>query len=190
MTGTGAERVAVELEGVPETTLWTLHRRAVEAARADAVIRDPPALSLVERIDLGQWQALRAMAFDREVRRFAAARPGGTNFALGEGLETGFWRADDGRMRWLRVDLPEVIALRERLLPPSPRRRHGLRRRPGPARRPQPGGAAGGRVGGLGRAALALGARRRRGARARRHPDRVGALRRRMLSIHRARFRT
>ncbi len=129
----GARRLRVELEGVPETLLWTLYHRAVEAGRPDAVIRDPLALSLVERIDypfvarfgeggLGQWQAVRALTFDREVRRFAATNPAGIVVALGEGLETQFWRVDDGRIRWLTVDLPEVIALRDRLLPPSPRR--------------------------------------------------------------------
>ena len=130
----GAQRLTVDLEGVPETLLWTLHHRAVEAARPDAVIHDPLALSLVERIDypftarfgpggLGQWQAVRALTFDRAVRRFAAAHPAGTVVALGEGLETQFWRVDDGRIRWLTVDLPEVVELRDRLLPPSPRRR-------------------------------------------------------------------
>jgi O-methyltransferase involved in polyketide biosynthesis len=36
---------------VPETALWTLHRRAVEARRPDAILRDPLAVELVERID-------------------------------------------------------------------------------------------------------------------------------------------
>jgi O-methyltransferase involved in polyketide biosynthesis len=128
-------KVEVELAGVPETALWTLYQRAVEARRPDAVLRDPLAVELVERLDypfaerfgdgrgFSQWQALRAATFDRQVRRFAAACPGGTVVTLGEGLETGFWRADDGRLRWLTVDVPEMIALRDRALPASPRRR-------------------------------------------------------------------
>ncbi len=123
----------MRLDDVPETLLWTLHQRATEAARPDAVIRDPVAVDLVARIDfpfaerfgtggLGQWQALRARAFDGEVRRFLAASPGATVVALGEGLETGFWRVDDGTVRWLGVDLPEAVDLRRRLLPPSARR--------------------------------------------------------------------
>ena len=32
--------------------------------------------------------------------------PAGTVVALGEGLETQFWRPDNGRVRWLSVDLP------------------------------------------------------------------------------------
>lgn len=125
-----------ELGAVAETALWTLHHRAAEAARpGGGVIADPLAISLAERIDhpmgarfgddprVSQWQALRALTFDREVRRFAAAHPGGTVVALGEGLETEFWRVDDGRLRWVTVEFPELIVLRERLLPPSPRRR-------------------------------------------------------------------
>jgi O-methyltransferase involved in polyketide biosynthesis len=128
------ERVKVELEGVPETLLWTLYVRALEARRPDAVLRDPLAVELVERIDypferiagaggLAQWQGLRVRTFDREVERFLAAHPDGQVVALGEGLETQFWRVDNGRVRWLSVDLPETVALAERLLPADPRRR-------------------------------------------------------------------
>src|SRR6185312_5463956 len=66
---------------------------------------------------MAQWQALRARTFDDEVRRFLAANPDGTVVALGEGLETQFWRVDNGRVRWVTVDLPETIAVREQVLP-------------------------------------------------------------------------
>ena len=36
---------------------------------------------------------------------------------LAEGLETQFWRVDDGRMRWLAVELPETAAVTGELLP-------------------------------------------------------------------------
>jgi O-methyltransferase involved in polyketide biosynthesis len=120
------------LTGVAETLLWTLYYRAVEARREDGVLRDPLACELVDTIDypfaerfghsalLGQVQALRALRFDQEVRRFLAAYPDGTVVALGEGLETQFWRVGDERVRWLSVDLPDVAALRERLLPSAP----------------------------------------------------------------------
>ncbi|MGH3390243.1 MAG: class I SAM-dependent methyltransferase, partial [Actinomadura sp.] len=129
------DRVKVELGGVPETALWTLYHRAVEARRPDSVIDDPKAVELVDAIDypfaaftaspvLSQWQALRARCFDEAVRRFLATHPDGTVVALGEGLETQFWRVDNGRVRWLTVDLPEIAAVRERLLPAdSPRQR-------------------------------------------------------------------
>jgi O-methyltransferase involved in polyketide biosynthesis len=118
---------------VPETLLWTLYHRAVEAQRPDAVLRDPMVVELVERIGFpfeerfgsgerfAQLQALRARCFDNAVTRFLAERPDGTVVALGEGLETQFWRVDNGRVRWLTVDLPEVVELRRALLPESPR---------------------------------------------------------------------
>jgi O-methyltransferase involved in polyketide biosynthesis len=118
----------VQLQGIPETALWTLYMRAVEARRADSVIDDPKAVELLERIDYpfeerfgapraAQWQALRARTFDDEVRRFLAGHPDGTVVALGEGLETEFWRVDNGSVSWVTVELPETLAVRADLLP-------------------------------------------------------------------------
>jgi O-methyltransferase involved in polyketide biosynthesis len=65
--------------------------------------------------------AVRVATFDAAVRRFLRSHPAGTVVALGEGLETQFWRLDNGQVRWLTVDLPETMDLRERLLPDGPR---------------------------------------------------------------------
>lgn len=122
----------VELAGVPETLLWNLYQRAAEARRPDALLHDPRAVVLIDTIDFpflqrfgpagfGQWQALRALRFDAAVRRFLAGHPQGCVVALGEGLETQFWRVDNGTVRWLTVDLPEIVALRRELLPPGDR---------------------------------------------------------------------
>ena len=126
----------VALDAVPETLLWNLYHRAAEARRPDTVLSDPRAVELVDAMDfpfearfgpatpaLAQWQALRAGCFDREVRRFLGHHPDGTVVALGEGLETQFWRVDQGSVRWISVDLPEAIALRRGLLPGDPRMR-------------------------------------------------------------------
>ena len=123
----------LHLEDVSETTLWTLHQRAAEAARPDRVLHDPMAVELVQAIDYpfeerfgtsavwAQWQALRARTFDREIRRFLHDHPDGTVVALGEGLETQLWRVNNNQVRWVSVDLPPVIELRQQLLPSSPR---------------------------------------------------------------------
>jgi len=135
-----ADRITVDLHGVPETLLWNLYNRAFEARRPPGVrlLDDPLAVDLVDRIAypferfggtaMAQWHALRVCAFDAEVRRFLTEHPGGTVVALGEGLETQFWRVDDGRVRWLTVDLPETVAVREKLLPQDPPRRRTLAR--------------------------------------------------------------
>jgi O-methyltransferase involved in polyketide biosynthesis len=118
------------LTGVPETALWTLYHRALAARQG--VLEDPKAIELVDRIEhpfrerfgggeLAPWQGLRVRAFDREIRRVLREEPDATVVALGEGLETQFWRVDNGRVRWVTVDLPESVALRERLLPAGER---------------------------------------------------------------------
>jgi len=73
------ERASVELEGVSETTLWTLYHRAVEARRPDAVLADSLAVELVEAINFPF------------VERFGVAvrcvRPGLHEFTDGEPVE-------------------------------------------------------------------------------------------------------
>ena len=127
----GVERIAVDLSGVPETLLWNLGRRAAAARTRKPLLQDPRAVEIVDRLDYdfgdasrgAGWQAVRVATFDAAVRRFLARHPSGTVVALGEGLETQFWRVDNGRMRWVSVDLPETLELRHKLLPDGPRQR-------------------------------------------------------------------
>jgi hypothetical protein len=68
--------------------------------------------------------AARAAAIGRTLRLWLERHPDGIVVSLGEGLETQRQRVDNGRMRWLTVDLPEAIRLREHLLTPTDRFRH------------------------------------------------------------------
>jgi O-methyltransferase involved in polyketide biosynthesis len=70
---------------------------------------------------LAQAQALRARRFDLEITRFLTTHPAATVVVLGDGLETQFWRVDNGQARWLSVDLAETVDARRRLLPASER---------------------------------------------------------------------
>jgi O-methyltransferase involved in polyketide biosynthesis len=126
-------RERVTLSGVSETALLTLNARAREARRPDPIIDDPMAVALVDSIDFDfakfgptrQDIALRARAFDIEATSYLNRHPSATVVALAEGLQTTFWRLDaalpDSQFRWLTVDLPPMIDVRTRLLPPSPR---------------------------------------------------------------------
>ncbi|MFI6770618.1 class I SAM-dependent methyltransferase [Streptomyces sp. NPDC050355] len=60
---------------------------------------------------------------DAAVRAYLARHPEATVVALGEGLGTGFWRLDNGRLNWLTVQPTESAALRRMLLPDGARRR-------------------------------------------------------------------
>ncbi|MFH8572259.1 class I SAM-dependent methyltransferase [Streptomyces sp. NPDC017993] len=65
----------------------------------------------------------RERRFDAAVLAYLAHSPQATVVALGEGLGTGFWRLDNGRLTWLTVQPPETAAMRRMLLPDGPRRR-------------------------------------------------------------------
>lgn len=123
----------VDLTGVSETALLTLNARANEARRSDPIIDDPMAITLVDSIDFDfakfgptrQDIALRALAFDNQMLPYLRQHPTATVVALAEGLQTTFWRLDaavaDSQFRWLTVDLPQMVDIRRRLLPASPR---------------------------------------------------------------------
>ncbi|MGD1110525.1 MAG: class I SAM-dependent methyltransferase [Mycobacterium sp.] len=123
----------VSLHGVSETALLTLNARAEEARRPDPLINDPVAIALVDAIhyDFAKFGrprqdiALRARLFDAQALSYLAQHPTATVVALAEGLQTSLWRLDaalpDGKFRWLTVDLPEIVEVRTRLLPASPR---------------------------------------------------------------------
>jgi len=122
------------LTGVSETALLTLQVRAHEARRPDSIIDDPMAIQLADSIDYDfakfgfsrrQDMAVRAMAYDRNTRRYLVDHPKATVVALAEGLQTSFYRLDAAgvgdQFQWLTVDLPPMIELRRKLLPASDR---------------------------------------------------------------------
>ena len=127
------DRIVPELAGVPETMLWALHNRASEARRSDGILVDPDSVRIHAAIDydfdrhfgapVGSL-AVRAAEIDRVLRRWLVRHPDGFVVSLGEGLETQVRRVDNGRMRWLSVDLPDAIRLRERFLAPTCRFLH------------------------------------------------------------------
>jgi O-methyltransferase involved in polyketide biosynthesis len=125
-------RPKVQLTGVPETALWNLYHRAA-AGRTGRLV-DPQAIELVSRRDYpferfdspyrglaARMHAQRVRTIDAELRRLLTGTPDATVVALGEGFETQFWRVDNGQLRWLTIDLPEVIAVRREVLPDDPR---------------------------------------------------------------------
>jgi O-methyltransferase involved in polyketide biosynthesis len=125
--------VNVDLTGIPETMLWTLHNRAREAKRTDARLIDPDAVRIYDSIaydyekSFGQPEGshpMRSAIFDAALRVWLRTHPGGTVVELGCGLETQFQRCDDGKVHWLCVDVPTAMDVRERFLPATDRCRH------------------------------------------------------------------
>ena len=117
-----------ELGGVPETALWTLRNRALEAAREGSYLDDPEAVRIYEGLvgdsedfdrfgKLSQTHALRALAVDAAIKEFWVEHPRRPVVALGEGLQTTYWRLGRPDVQWYSVDLPEMIEIQQRLLP-------------------------------------------------------------------------
>ena len=120
----------VSLQGVPETLLWPLWNRAAEQKREDRLIDDPFSADLVDRIDYdfeanfgkpNASHAVRARVIDDALKLWLEKNPEGTVISLGEGLDSQFWRVDNGSMRWISVDVAESIEVRKRLLPAEER---------------------------------------------------------------------
>jgi len=133
MTSMTEKLVVSNLSGVPETMLWPLYGRAAEARRPDSRLHDPRAVIIADSIDYdfersfgrpSSRHVIRAMAIDTLLRKWLREHPGGQVVGLGEGLETQFHRVDQGRVRWLSVDVPESIDVRKRFLPDTDRHRN------------------------------------------------------------------
>lgn len=122
-------KARVSLAGVPETMLWTLHNRAVEAKRADTYLPDPECVRIYEAIDYDYERSfgraddshpMRSLLFDEAVRRWRVKHPTGVVVELACGLETQYQRLGNAAGRWVCVDVPDAIAVRRRFLPETP----------------------------------------------------------------------
>jgi methyltransferase (TIGR00027 family) len=119
-----------ELEGVSETLLVPLHSRAEESRREANGFKDPIAEAFHEAISY-DWEKLdehpiqrvaiaaRTRILDESVGNFIAENPDGLVVNLGSGLDTRFYRLDNGSIQWIEIDLTGVIAFRRKLLEPA-----------------------------------------------------------------------
>lgn len=112
-----------ELKGVPKTLLIPLWARATESQRPHPIIRDPLAIDMLNRIDYDfstfdkEWMtrlvvAIRTEILDREVKAFIEKHPDAIVINLGCGLDTRFFRLDNGRIHWYDLDLPETLLVK------------------------------------------------------------------------------
>ncbi len=124
----------IELANVQKTLLLPLWGRAVESRKQHPLLVDKTAARIIETIDFDfstiarnispitqlAWIA-RSLHTDRTIREFLERDPDATVVNLGCGLDTTFERVDNGRLRWYNVDFPDVIELRESLIPEGER---------------------------------------------------------------------
>ena len=116
--------------GVVEDTLFVpMQGRIYASEHCPNILYDQKALELKKKLPSGlpeqdgQSQytllasAARSANMDRFIRAFLERRPDGVIVQLGCGLETAYFRCDNGRSRWYAVDLPHVVEYRRELLP-------------------------------------------------------------------------
>ena len=127
-------REPMDLTGASETLLLPLHARAEHTLSARPRFEDRAAVDLIARLDYDFSEArrdrlmsdgviLRTLTLDPLVSGFLATHPGATVVNIACGLDTRFHRLDDGVVTWYDLDLPDVIALRRRLLGEDERHR-------------------------------------------------------------------
>lgn len=124
------KKVDIDLEGVPKTLLLPLLGRAKFSQFPNPPIYDEQALKLIEILNYdfdelfretgysaSMWWIARAYQFDVAIKHYLKKHPDAVIVNLGAGLDTTFYRVDNGRLTWVDLDLPEVILLRKKLLP-------------------------------------------------------------------------
>ena len=128
------EKISIEkLSGVPRTLLIPLCGRSLAAKKYPQYdFHDPLAEETIQKLNFNSAEfsfdsmsmkgsIVRAKAIDSLAQDFFIKNPHGLGISLGTGLCTRFWRIDNSDLSWLDVDFPEVIELREKLLPKNPR---------------------------------------------------------------------
>jgi O-methyltransferase involved in polyketide biosynthesis len=117
---------ASDLVGVSETLLVPLHYRVAESRSPTSTFKDETAERFYDSIayDWSPFQGdrlqrpgmvARTHILDREVGAFIDAHPEALVVNLGAGLDTRFYRLDNAKVTWIEIDLPKVIAFREKL---------------------------------------------------------------------------
>ncbi|KAH8589923.1 tetracenomycin polyketide synthesis O-methyltransferase tcmP [Bisporella sp. PMI_857] len=119
----------ITLTGPQETLLATLYGRSQDAASSNPILGDKWALQLVEKVDYNFAKtgidatasasvAIRAKLLDQWTSEFLAAHPSATVLHLACGLDSRCLRVQHGPgVRWVDVDLPDVMHLRQQLVP-------------------------------------------------------------------------
>jgi O-methyltransferase involved in polyketide biosynthesis len=125
----------INLGDVQETLLLPLWGRAIETQKKKPLLTDKASVSIVNSISydfttiskninkLSQisWIA-RSIYFDKKILDFINLYPDATIVNIGCGLDTTFDRIDNGRIKWIDLDLPDTIELRKKFIKETSRR--------------------------------------------------------------------
>jgi O-methyltransferase involved in polyketide biosynthesis len=138
------DKVKVKLSGISASMLGCLWGRAQLSKEYSSLFYDAKAIELVERIDYDfsandvppfvgimlmfnisrkvnrpefRLGTLRAKQFDDKTKTYITEHPHASVINIAAGLDTTFYRVDNGSIHWYDLDLPAVIDVRRQLLP-------------------------------------------------------------------------
>ena len=118
------EKIKPKLNGTAETMLQCFYARAMHSRNPKNKFRDTKAEELIDRIDYDFSNAkkdtamsggivARSVVFDELVSDFIRKNPDCTVVNIACGLDTRFYRMDNGKITWYNLDLPETIEVRD-----------------------------------------------------------------------------
>ncbi len=124
----------INLSGMQETLLLPLWSRINFGKDNNSILIDPMAAEIVKKIKydfnkidkhfpyfLQLQNAVRTKMLDNTIEEFLKDNPKATVVNLGAGLDTTFYRLDNGQLNWYNIDLPDVIEIRNKLMPATDR---------------------------------------------------------------------
>lgn len=128
----------LSLNGVEETALLTVYAKAIESQSENPILKDKKIEELVERLDpllqaynskmakklqrrsidtrLTIHMPLRAKKYDTYAINFLQDHPAGVIINIGCGLDTRFFRIDNGQVQFFDLDLPDMVRLKRQLI--------------------------------------------------------------------------
>jgi O-methyltransferase involved in polyketide biosynthesis len=125
------KKLQVQLGRVQETLLLPLVARARETRYRKPMLNDTKAVELLQKLHVEEKKLLRnlseigilglcyrALKMDEAIREFLKKHPNGKILDIGAGLDTTYYRCDNGTALWYDLDLPDSMELRKELLPP------------------------------------------------------------------------
>ncbi len=118
----------IRLSGVQETMLQTVYARAKES-QGRGTVHDTKAEEIIEKLDydfsladrdtaMQSGVIARTIVLDRLTKAWLFKHPGAVVVDIACGLDTRCYRMS-GYSHWYNLDLPETMAVREKLLPES-----------------------------------------------------------------------
>lgn len=117
-----------EFSGVEDTLFVPMLGRIYASEKFPHILYDEKAMELKNRLPKqikgqdtqSQYTlmagAVRSTNMDRYIQDFMKRKPNGIIVQLGCGLETTFFRNDNGKTLWYEIDLPDVVRYRRELL--------------------------------------------------------------------------